>query len=61
MLAELVSAEFVLRAMLAPRMAEFSDKLRLPAEDRAMFCVLALPMALLISRVSATRGDDVCS
>ena len=51
MLAALLSAEFVLRAMVAPRMAEFSDKLRLPWADRVTFCVLALPMALLISRV----------
>ena len=60
MLAELLSAEFVFRAMVAPRMAEFSDKLRLPCADRVMFWVSALPMVLLTSKRPATRGCDVC-
>ena len=51
MLAALLSAEFVFRAMLAPRMAELSERSRSPWADRAIFVLSALPMVLLISNM----------
>ena len=50
--AELLRDDSVFRAMLVPCIFELSDRLRLPWAVREMFCVLALPMVLLISRVS---------